>query len=85
MLRNANKACKKFTYFMGYGCLFAGIVITSKPFLSNLIFSSKDELREVPYKGEFIFDIQSFPGYQIIYFMQTYTTYIIIIFSVSKS
>lgn len=86
MLGDANRACKRFTYIMGYGCLVSGIVITSKPYLNDLIFSSKNgaiHIREVPYKGEFFYDIQNSPGYQFVYLMETFVTYFIIIFSVS--
>ena len=72
---------------MGYGCLLAGIVTTAKPYLIYRIFVLEDEaphIRELPYKGEFFFDVQNSPGYQIIYMMQTCITYIIIIFSVSQ-
>lgn len=71
---------------MGYGCLIAGIIITTKPYLSNLKFSFENDVhhvRELPYKGEFFFDVQNSPGYHLIYFMQTYTSYFIISFSVS--
>lgn len=86
MLGKANRACKRFTYIMGYGCLVSGIVITAKPYLNDLFFSSKDgaiHIREVPYKGEFFYDVQNSPGYQFVYLMETFVTYFIIIFSVS--
>jgi hypothetical protein len=87
MLREANKACKRFTYFMGYGCLVSGIIITAKPYLSDLYYSTIDDkphIREVPFKGEFFYDVQNSPGYQLVYLLETFVSYFIIIFSVSN-
>ena len=86
IISNANKSCRTFSLTMGYGCLVAGIFYTAKPFVYDKIVYLMDEvlpLHELPFKAEYFFDVKFSPGYEIIYFIQIWLTYFMVIFTVS--